>query len=152
MVVGNFFEIFSKKLPTTKEELLQVDYMTEFRVKQYSSVILGTTETYQKMRMEHLKTLAAARQEKILEEERNRIVEPRSTRGRKGRGRGKKKVGRKKKAGGSTIARGRGSYAASSNGFIGRSSYSGTSRGGTSMRMPTINRFGVGSAGQFSFL
>merc|ERR1719228_64515 len=133
--------IIARKLPTTKEELLQVDYMTEFRVNQYESVILDTTKHFHKQRMDHLKTVATLRQEKMLEEERNRpAVEPRSSggRGRRGRGGGrtKRKGGRKKKvskAGGDSArtgaTRGRGASVARRGVGMG------------SMGMPKSNRF-----------
>ena len=65
-----------------------VDYMPEFRVNQYESVILDTTKHFHKQRMDHLKTVAALRQQQMLEEERNRPMEARSSGERKGRGGG----------------------------------------------------------------
>merc|ERR1719318_363028 len=149
-------KVMAKKLPTTKEELMQVDYMTEFRVNQYESVILDTTKHFHKQRMDHLKTVAALRQEQMLEEERNRPMEARSSGGRKGRGGGrtKKKMGRKKKAGGTTArtgaARGRGGGVARSS--VGGSRGRGSIGGGGSMGAPKSNRFGAGSTGQYSYL
>jgi len=148
-------KIMAKKLPISKEELLQVDYMTEFRVNQYESVILDVTKHFHRQKMEHLKTIATLRQEQIMEEERNRpMVESRSSGGRKGKGGGriKRKGGRKKgvsKKGaastktGTSRGRGRGVATGSRGGKI---------AGGGSMGIPKINRFGASSSGQFSFL
>merc|ERR1719188_449408 len=67
--------IISRRLPTTRDQLLQIDYMTEFRCNQYESVIFGTTGHYHTIRMDHLKTMAAARQDQLEQEARNKVVE-----------------------------------------------------------------------------
>jgi len=147
-------KIMAKKLPTTKEELMQVEYMTEFRVNQYESVILDITRHFLKQRMDHLKTLATLRQEQMLEEERNRpAVAVRSSGGRKGRGGGrtKRKVGRKKKvtkAGSSSARKGTFRGRGRGSGAVGR----GATGGSGSMGAPKTNRFGASSFGQYSYL
>ena len=136
-------ELISKKLPLTAEQLLQLDYMTEYRVDQYGSVIFGTTKHYHGLRMEYLKSVATARQDQLQEEARARALEPvrPSGRGRRsggrGRGRGKKKRTKSSKASG--VGRGRTVSSATS---------AGSSKVG-SMGLPS--RFGAGGAGLFTF-
>jgi len=157
--------IISKRLPITREELLQIDYMTQFRCEQYESVIFGTTKHYNTIKMEHLKSMTAAHQEQLQEEARNRpVTASRSGRkskrgGGKRRGRGRKKAASSTRAtkkstsksgtstrGGSVSRRG-GSTAGVSRGRGGASS--------GSMGLPKFggsSRFGAAGAGQYSFL
>ena len=158
--------IISRRLPTTREKLLQIDYMTEFRCDQYESVIFGTTQHYHSLRMEHLKTMAAARQEQLEDEARTRVVE--TSRRRTSRGGGRKKGRGRKKTIGSSRGRGKASRAksstsrrsTSSRGTTGRgasssrgATSSSSSRGAGSMGMPKFgNRFGAGAPALYSFL
>merc|ERR1719323_2292641 len=120
--------IISRRLPTTREQLLQIDYMTEFRCNQYESVIFGTTQHYHAIRMEHLKTMAAARQDQLEQEARNKVVES-SRLSKKSRRSGGRKRGRgRKKTGGSSRGRGKTTTkSSSSRGARGASSSSATS-------------------------
>ena len=148
--------IISRRLPTSREQLLQVDYMTEFRCDQYESVIFGTTRPYHTIRMEHLKTMAAARQEQLQEEARTKVVEKSVKKSRrsggKRKGRGRKKTG--------TSSRGRGRTASKTTPSRGGSSSSsrGRGRGGAgasvgSMGLPKFgSRFGAAGAGQYSMI
>ena len=152
--------IISRRLPTSREQLLQVDYMTEFRCDQYESVIFGTTRPYHEIRMEHLKTMAAARQEQLQEEARTRVVEKsakksrRSGGKRKGRG-GRKKAGTSSRGRGRTVSKStlsRGSTSSSSRGR-GRGGASSSVGGGGSMGLPKFaSRFGAAGAGQYSMI
>ena len=152
--------IMSRRLPTSREQLLQVDYMTEFRCDQYESVIFGTTRPYHEIRMEHLKTMAAQRQEQLQEEARTRVVEKsakksrRSGGKRKGRG-GRKKAGTSSRGRGRTVSKStpsRGSTSSSSRGR-GRGGASSSVGGGGSMGLPKFaSRFGAAGAGQYSMI
>ena len=147
--------IISRRLPTSREQLLQVDYMTEFRCDQYESVIFGTTRPYHTIRMEHLKTMAAARQEQLQEEARTKVVEKSAKKSR--RSGGKRKGRGRKKAG--TSSRGRGRTASKATPSRGAASSSrGRGRGGAgasvgSMGLPKFgSRFGAAGAGQYSMI
>ena len=157
--------IISRRLPTTRDQLLQIDYMTEFRCNQYESVIFGTPGHYNAIRMDHLKTMAAARQDQLEQEARNKVVESsrsskksRRSGGRK-RGRGRKKTGGSSRGRGKTTskssssrgARGASSSSATSTSAIGRGSTS--SRGIGSMGLPKFgSRFGASGSGLYSYL
>ena len=141
----------SRRLPTTREQLLQVDYMTEFRCEQYESVILGTTRPYHQIRMEHLKTMAAARQEQLAEEARTKVVPPKKSRrsGGKRKGRGRKKTVASSRGRGKASSRGAAASSRGRGSAVGRGA--GSSAG--SMGLPKFgSRFGAAGAGQYSFL
>ena len=154
--------LISRRLPVTREQLLQIDYMTQFRCEQYESVIFGTTRHYHDIRMEHLRSMAAARQEQLQEEARTKVVT--SSSAKKGRKSWGRKKGRgKRKTGGSTRGRktkttsSRGRGASSSSRATASSSRGGSassSRGAGSMGLPKFgtNRFGAANAGLYTFM
>ena len=141
-------ELISKKLPLTKEQLLQVDYMTEYRVEQYGSVIFGTTKHYHGQRMDYLKSVASARQVQLQEEARVRAVEPARSSARKGKGRGRGKKRKTKSSKSSAAARGRGRARTVSSGGASRVGAGNISSKVGSMGLP---RFGAANSGLYSF-
>ena len=52
----------AEKLPTSRDTLKGIEYMTEYRLNLYAEVILGVTTEYYERRMEYLTSQAQANQ------------------------------------------------------------------------------------------